>query len=129
MIGYVTVGTNDLERARSFYDTVMAELGAKRGMETETFTMWSTGPGSPALGAIKPFDGNPATPGNGAMVSLAVSSRELVDKVHATALAACASEEGAPGLGGDEEMGFYAGYFRDLDGNKLNVFNFAGEIG
>jgi predicted lactoylglutathione lyase len=119
MIGYVTLGTNDIQRAAAFYDQLLAEVGATRFMETETFIAWSTAPDAPALSVIKPFDGKPATVGNGVMVALAVDSRAKVDALHARALALGASDEGAPGERGP---GFYAGYFRDLDGNKLNAF-------
>ena len=118
MIGYVMVGTNDLERATRFYDALLAELGAKRTMESDQFIAWGTSAEGTALCATKPFDGNPATVGNGVMVALAAPSREVVDAVHAKALSLGASDEGAPGPRGE---GFYAGYFRDPDGNKLNV--------
>ena len=69
MIGYVTLGTNDLARAAKFYDTLFAEIGGKRRMESDRFISWSAGEGSPGFGVIKPFDGKAATPGNGAMVA------------------------------------------------------------
>jgi catechol 2,3-dioxygenase-like lactoylglutathione lyase family enzyme len=119
MIGYLTLGTNDLVRAAAFYDGVLALLGAKRGMETERYVGWVAGPGTPMLMAIKPFDGQPATPGNGTMIGLAAASRQQVEAVHAKALALGARDEGAVGPRGDS---FYGGYFRDLDGNKLVVF-------
>lgn len=118
MIGYVTVGTNDLERAKAFYDAVLSEVGAARGMATERFQGYTTGDG-PMLSVCKPFDGKSATAGNGTMISLAAPSREVVDRLHARALAEGAADEGAPGLRGDV---FYGAYFRDLDGNKLCIF-------
>lgn len=123
MIGYVTLGTNDIGRAGAFYDALLAEIGAGRGMQDDTFIAWSTGPTAPALSVIKPHDGNAATVGNGMMVALMVDSTDLVDRVHARALALGGADEGPPGPRGDG--GFYAGYFRDLDGNKLCVFNFS----
>ena len=120
MIGYVTLGTNDLERAARFYDQLLAELGAKRFMELDTFIAWSTAPGAPALSVTKPFDGRPPTVGNGVMVALAAGSREKVDALYRKAMELGATDEGKPGPRGD---GFYAGYFRDLDGNKLNAFH------
>ena len=123
MIGYVTLGTNDIGRAGAFYDALLAEIGAGRGMQDDSFIAWSTGPSAPALSVIKPHDGNAATVGNGTMVALVVDSPERVHSVHARALELGAKDEGAPGPRGDG--GFYAGYFRDLDGNKLCVFNFA----
>jgi len=119
MIGYTTVGTNDLKRAAGFYDALLAELGAKRAMEMETFIAWATAPNTPMVAIIKPFDKQPATVGNGVMIALLASSKEQVDKIHAKALALGGKDEGAPGPRGP---GFYAGYFRDLDGNKMNAF-------
>ena len=119
MIGYVTLGTNDLPRAAAFYDELLGLLGAKRFMEFETFIAWSAHPDKPGLAATRPYDGNPATVGNGTMVALQVDSKETVDKVYNKAIALGAKDEGPAGPRGDT---FYAGYFRDLDGNKLNVF-------
>jgi catechol 2,3-dioxygenase-like lactoylglutathione lyase family enzyme len=119
MIGYVTLGTNDLERAGGFYDPLLGDLGASRLMDEDTFIAWGTGPGSPMVSVIKPHDGNAASVGNGVMIALAVDSRDKVDALHAKALELGGADEGAPGERGP---GFYAGYFRDLDGNKLNAF-------
>ena len=120
MIGYVTLGTNDLPRAAAFYDALLGEcLGAKRLMEFDRGYAWGTSMSAPGLGVMKPFDGQPATRGNGCMVAFVVDSRDKVDRMHARALALGGSDEGAPGPRGE---GFYAGYFRDLDGNKLNCF-------
>ncbi len=119
MIGYVTIGTNDLARAASFYDALLSEMGAKRMMETEQFVAWSVKPDQPGLGVTKPFDKKPATVGNGVMVAMMVDSPAKVDMLHRKALQLGGSDEGAPGPRGE---GFYAGYFRDLDGNKLNFF-------
>jgi catechol 2,3-dioxygenase-like lactoylglutathione lyase family enzyme len=121
MIGYVTLGTNDLPRAVAFYDTLLGELGAKRLWESERGVAWGTAMDKPSLGVMKPFDGKPATVGNGVMPALVVDSREKVDRIYRKALELGAADEGAAGPRGD---GFYAGYFRDLDGNKLNVFCF-----
>jgi hypothetical protein len=119
MVGYVTLGTNDFDRAARFYDALLAEVGAVRIFDMDAFIAWSTGPGMPALSIVKPFDGNPATVGNGVMVALAARSKEEVDKIYAAAISLGATDEGKPGPRGDT---FYAGYFRDLDGNKLNAF-------
>ncbi|MFA9201525.1 MAG: VOC family protein [Cypionkella sp.] len=120
MIGYVTLGTNDLQKAAPFYDALAAELGVGRMMEFDTFIAWGE-PGSPAagIGLTKPFDGNPATVGNGVMVALAAKDEAQVQRLYDIALANGGTDEGAPG---DRGGGFYAGYFRDLDGNKLNAF-------
>jgi len=119
MIGYVTLGTNDIKRAAKFYDALFGELGAKRFMETDSFIAWATAPGTPAVSVIKPHDGKAATVGNGVMVALAVDSKKKVDALHKKALALGAKDEGAPGPRGP---GFYAGYWRDPDGNKLNAY-------
>ena len=123
MIGYVTLGTNDLKRAVAFYDELLSVLGAGRFMEVEDiFVAWAVSPDKPGISVTKPFDGNPATPGNGMMVALAVDSKEMVHKVYDKAIELGGQDEGPAGPRGDE---FYAGYFRDLDGNKLNVFYIA----
>ena len=119
MIGYVTLGTNDLERAAQFYDQLLSELGAKRFMDTETFIAWVASPKGAGVCVTKPFDGNAATVGNGVMVALRMDSNEKVDALYRKAIELGAKDEGAPGPRGD---GFYAGYFRDPDGNKLNAF-------
>ena len=124
MIGYVTLGTNDFDKAAEFYDALLAELGAGRFMDSERFIAWATAPGTPAVAIIHPADGNASTCGNGMMVALAVGSTEKVDEIHAKALELGGTDEGAPGLRGDT---FYAGYFRDLDGNKLNAFCMTGD--
>jgi catechol 2,3-dioxygenase-like lactoylglutathione lyase family enzyme len=119
MIGYVTLGTNDLPKAAAFYDALLAELGAKRMMQTERFIAWSVSPTLPGVGVGRPFDGKVATVGNGVMIALVVDSTAKVDRIHAKALKLGAKDEGPAGPRGE---GFYAGYFRDPDGNKLNVF-------
>ncbi|MCC6848242.1 MAG: VOC family protein [Deltaproteobacteria bacterium] len=119
MIGYVTLGTNDLQRAAMFYDALLGELGAKRAMEMESFIAWATAPNTPMIAVIKPFDKKPATVGNGVMVAIMVDAKDKVHALHAKALALGGTDEGAPGPRGPA---FYAGYFRDLDGNKLNAF-------
>ena len=119
MIGYITLGSNDLQKAVAFYDSLLAEVGATRFMEEETFVAWSVAPDQPGLSVCKPWDGNAATVGNGTMVALMVDSHDKVDAVYAKALELGGTDEGPPGL---RMEGFYAGYFRDLDGNKLNVF-------
>lgn len=120
MIGYVTLGTNDLARAAAFYDALFAVTGAKRYMESDRFISWNAAPNTPSLGVIKPFDGKPATVGNGTMVSLYLPTPALVQAVHKKAMELGGKDEGAPGPRGTS--GFYGAYFRDLDGNKLGVF-------
>lgn len=118
MIGYVTLGTNDLDRAAKFYDALLAAIGAKRIMDLGTFIVWGKS-GQGSLAVTLPYDKKPATVGNGVMVALGCGSKEKVAELHARALALGAKDEGAPGPRG---QGFYAGYFRDLDGHKLNFF-------
>ncbi len=119
MIGYITLGTNDLERARAFFDALLAELGARQIMANERMIIWGGQPGAPMLGICTPYDGQPASTGNGTMIALSAGSSDLVSRVHARALALGGTDEGAPGPRGG--AGFFA-YFRDLDGNKFAVY-------
>ena len=120
MIGYVTLGTNDIDRAIAFYDELLALVGAQRFMGEEGhFQAWAVAPDKPALSVTRPWNGQAATHGNGTMVALAVDSKEKVDEVYHKAIELGGQDEGAAG---PRTEGFYAGYFRDLDGNKLNVF-------
>lgn len=120
MIGYVTIGTNDFPRAARFYDELMGSLNAKRTLgDGERWIVWSAAPDKPGVCLLKPFDGKPATVGNGMMVALAVQTPADVDRIYAQALRLGGTDEGPAGPRGDS---FYAGYFRDLDGNKLSCF-------
>lgn len=120
MIGYVTLGSNDKDKAAAFYDAVLGELGAQRIFNNDRLIFWGTQMGAPMIGVGTPFDGNAATAGNGTMIAIPAGSRENVDKVYAKAIAAGAQDEGAPG---ERMPTFYGGYFRDPDGNKLVVFH------
>ncbi|MEM8816967.1 MAG: VOC family protein [Pseudomonadota bacterium] len=119
MIGYVTLGTNKLQEAAAFYDELLSLIGAKRFMELDTFIAWTGAEGTPGMSVTLPFDGKPATVGNGTMVALTVDSPEQVAALHAKALELGGRDEGAPGF---RDGSFYAAYFRDLDGNKLNAY-------
>ena len=119
MIGYVTVGTNDLERSAKFYDALAAEMGTARMMEFDSFIAWGTAGVGAGIAATKPFDGSAASVGNGVMVAFEARDNDQVQRLYDIALANGGSDEGAPGPRGE---GFYAGYFRDPDGNKLNAF-------
>ncbi len=119
MIGYVTLGSNDKDKAAAFYDALMAEIGAKRIFNNDRLIFWGTEMGAPMIGVGTPYDGEAATIGNGTMVALSVGSRENVDKLYAKAIALGAQDEGAPG---ERMPGFYGAYFRDLDGNKFVAF-------
>ncbi len=120
MIGYVTLGTNDLPRAKAYYDALLGEIGIQRLMEFGgRGYAWGAAMDKPMLCIMKPFDGQAATVGNGVMAGIAVDSRDEVDRVYKKALELGGTDEGPAGPRGE---GFYAGYFRDLDGNKLNAF-------
>ena len=119
MVGYVTLGTNDPARAGRFYDELLGLLGAKRLMDFGAFVLWGTSMDAAGLAITTPYDKNRASVGNGVMAALRVASKAQVDAVYKKALELGGSDEGPPGPRGD---GFYAGYFRDLDGNKLNAF-------
>ena len=123
MIGYATLGTNDLPRAAQFYDAIAAELGFGRMMEFDGFIAWGEAGGGAGVALTKPFDGKPATVGNGVMIALAAKDKDQVQRLYDIALSHGGSDEGAPGPRGE---GFYAGYFRDPDGNKLNAFVMGG---
>ena len=122
MLGYVTLGTNNHEQACAFYDALMGSIGDTRIFDQDGFVAWGSSMDSAAVSVTKPFDGNPATVGNGVMVAMKMPSKEAVDAFYQKAIELGATDEGAPGQRGE---GFYAGYFRDLDGNKLNAFVFA----
>ncbi|MCP8891757.1 VOC family protein [Sphingomonas faeni] len=125
MIGYATLGTNDIDSALTFYDALFATVGGKRLMQmpdSRQLTFYGAGAGKPMLAIGKPYDGQDATVGNGTMVALAADTREQVDQVYAEAIELGGADEGAPGSRGPEQMGFYGAYFRDPDGNKLCVF-------
>lgn len=120
MIGYVTIGTNDFERAIQFYDELLGTIEVQRLWKTESMAAWGPSRQEAALCLTAPFDGKTATSGNGVMIALKMSSRDQVDALHAKALELGGADEGKPGPRG--EHGFYGGYFRDLDGNKLNAY-------
>jgi predicted lactoylglutathione lyase len=119
MIGYVTLGTSDLQRGAKFYDAIAAELETPRMMEFDTFIAWGKPGGGAGIGLTKPYDGNAASVGNGVMVALEAKDEAQVQRLYDIALANGGTCEGPPGPRGE---GFYAGYFRDPDGNKLNAF-------
>ncbi len=124
MIGYALFGSNDLPRSFAFYDALFASIGVKRLMEFPTGAVcWGASWTTPMLGVGPAYDGKPATAGNGTMIALVVDERAKVDAMHKAALAAGGSDEGSPGVRGEEgPQAFYAAYFRDPDGNKLCAF-------
>ncbi len=120
MIAYTCLGTNDLPRAKGFYDALFAAIGIKRPMDWgEQGAAWGPDFSQPMFGVLRPYDKKPATVGNGTMISILCKSEEQVRALHAAALELGGRDEGAPG---PRSEGFYAGYFRDLDCNKLNGF-------
>jgi predicted lactoylglutathione lyase len=121
MIGYVCVGTNDLKRAAAYYDKLLAEVGAKRIMDYDTFIVWGTGKGKAAFALTEPYNKLPATVGNGVMVAFGCDEPAKVDALYKKAIELGGTDEGPPGPRGD---GYYGAYFRDLDGNKLNFHCF-----
>ena len=123
MIAYTTFGTADLARAATFYDALLAEIGGKRAVEIPRVILYAGAEGTPFFGIAEPADGDACTNGNGTMIALGASSPAEVDRLHAKAIALGATDDGAPGPRQNGPLKFYAGYFRDLDGNKLNFFH------
>lgn len=125
MFTHVTVGTNDLAKARSFYDSVLAPLGYKRLTDLgDGGSIW--GEAAPEFFVLRPANGQPATFANGGTISFAAPSRAAVAAFHEAALAAGATDEGAVGPRGWAPHA-YAAYARDLDGNKIAAYCFAAE--
>jgi catechol 2,3-dioxygenase-like lactoylglutathione lyase family enzyme len=124
MIGYATIGTNDLDKARTYYDALFGSVGAKRLMELPSgLTMYGHGWAQPAVAVTPPYDGGRASAGNGNMISLVMDSRARVDAFHSKALELGGSDEGPPGVRGEEgDRAFYGAYFRDPEGNKFCAF-------
>ena len=123
MIGYITLGVTNFDKAAAFYDDLLGSIGASRTIEMERVIGWATSPGSPQLCIIKPFDGQPATAGNGTMVSFAKENPDQVKAFYDKAISLGATDEGAPGFRPPEaEKGFYGAYFRDPEGHKIAAF-------
>jgi catechol 2,3-dioxygenase-like lactoylglutathione lyase family enzyme len=124
MIGYVTLGSNDLAKARAYYDALFEAIGIGRMMEFgDNFTMYGSGWGKPGLAIAKPYNGEAAHPGNGNMTAIVMDSRDKVDTFYAKAIELGGSDEGPPGVRGEEgPQAFYGAYFRDPEGNKLCAF-------
>ncbi|HEX8057636.1 MAG TPA: VOC family protein [Novosphingobium sp.] len=125
MIGYALVGSNDLDKAKGFYDQLLAVMGAAPAFDHPSGGR-VYGKGGAMFGVVGPFDGQPATVGNGTMISLAAGTQEEVRAVFDKAIELGGSDEGGPGWRGDPG-GFYGAYFRDLDGNKLCVYRIGPE--
>lgn len=121
MFHYITLGTNDLGRAIRFYDPVLATLGlVRKATEKEEAGYAAPDDSRCRLWVTRPFDGKPATVGNGSMPALVAPTRAAVDAFHAAGLAHGGQDEGAPGLR-PYGASFYACYLRDPDGNKISA--------
>ena len=118
MLAYVTLGTNDKEKALAFYDAVLGEMGAKRFFANDRLQFYGVGPGQPMIGIGDPFDKEAATVGNGVMPALGCKDTETVDRAYKKALEMGGTCEGEPG---QRMPTFYGAYFRDPDGNKICV--------
>ena len=120
MLYYATLGTNDLPRARAFYGPILATLGiTDLRPDADEGCYGRPGDSDPSLYIGAPYDGQPATYGNGAMLALTAQTRAAVRAFYDAALANGGSDEGAPGLRYAEN--FYSCYVRDPDGNKLSA--------
>ncbi|NNE58412.1 MAG: VOC family protein [Hellea sp.] len=120
MISYTTVGTNNLEKSGAFYDALFGEIGVGRLWGTDNFIGYAPNMDVPMFGVCKPHNGEAASAGNGTMIALACPNKETVHKIYDKAIELGAQCEGPAGPRG--ESGFYCGYFRDPDGNKINAF-------
>lgn len=118
MIGYTSLGTNNLRASAAFYDQLLDLLGASRAFEFPDFIVWKTEDSQPMFSVHTPYDKEVATAGNGVMIALKAESTKQVQATYDQAILLGGACEGKPGYRMD---GFYAAYFRDLDGNKLNV--------
>jgi len=123
MIAYTLIGTNNAAKSLAFYDALLAEIGGKRAVEVDRVTLYAGADGAPFFGVAEPADGADASVGNGSMIALGASSPDEVQRLHAKAIELGATDDGAPGPRENKGLEFYAGYFRDPDGNKLNFFH------
>ncbi len=121
MIGYTMVGVKDIKKSAAFYDKVLGIMGAKRKMNYDKFVLWNDAADKPSFSICIPYDGDEATVGNGSMIAFPVANEAEVHKVYDCAMENGATDEGAPGM---RDGGYYIGYFRDLDGNKLAAYHY-----
>jgi len=120
MFSHVTIGANDMERARDFYDAVLGTLGHDRFTSGEHCTAYGK-PDGDQVWVLRPFDGNAATVGNGMHIAFLAPDRAAVDAFHAAALANGGTDEGAPGPRPHYHAGYYGAYVRDPEGNKIQA--------
>lgn len=118
MIMHICYGTRDLDKAARFYDAIAAELGCERTGKTDTAIYYASSGTGIGFAVTMPYNGEPATNGNGTMATIGAKDRGQVDRLHAAALANGGSDEGAPGV---RPNGHYVAYWRDPDGNKMNA--------
>jgi predicted lactoylglutathione lyase len=123
MIGYVTIGTRDMAKAKAFYAELLADLGASVLLDAGRIAFIGTAMDKPMLAVCTPYDENPPQPGNGTMIAIDPGSKEAVDGLYAKAMALGASSEGEPGQRIEDR--FYGAYVRDPDGNKIAFYQFA----
>lgn len=117
MLGYTTIGVNDMARAEGFYGALLAEIGGSQLFGQDRIKFYGTGMDGAMLAICIPYDEQAQQPGNGTMVAIPGGGREGVDKLYAKAIELGATDEGEPG---ERVPGvFYGAYVRDLDGNKL----------
>lgn len=122
MIGYVTIGVSDMDRAKAFYSDLLADLGASVLMDMERIAFLGTSMGKPMLAVCTPYDQQPNHPGNGNMVAINPGSKEMVDKLYHKAIELGGTCDGEPGQRIPDR--FYGAYIRDHDGNKVAFFHF-----
>ncbi|MBZ0335383.1 VOC family protein [Marinobacter sp. AL4B] len=122
MIGYVTLGVSDMDKAKQFYSDLLGDMGAKVLLDMGRIAFIGKDMSSPMLAVCTPFNGEPNQPGNGNMLAIQPGSKEVVDSLHKKALELGATCDGEPGQRIPNQ--FYGAYVRDPDGNKLAFFQF-----
>lgn len=122
MIGYVTIGVNDMEKAKAFYSALLEDLGATVLFDMERIAMIGKSMEEPMLAVCIPYNEEDPSPGNGNMIAINPGSKEMVDKLYHKAIELGATCDGEPGQRIPDM--FYGAYFRDPDGNKVAFFQF-----
>lgn len=128
MLSYITLGANDLQASERFYSALLEPLGYAKKVAEEgiafSLPAGADDRGSPATVYVKtPYDGRPATAGNGSMTAFRTASQAIVRQVHAAAIAAGGTDEGAPGFRAAYSSNFFVAYVRDPVGNKIALFS------
>ena len=122
MIGYVTVGVSDMDRAKEFYTSLLSHKDAKVVLDAGRIAFIGNDPAAPMLAVCEPYDGNDCSAGNGVMVAFAADSKDHAKALYDKAISLGATDEGEPGQRVPDR--FYGGYARDPDGNKLCFYVF-----